>query len=799
MFRSGSRRWRPAVFVCLAVFSTILVAGVVQAQTATAGQFVISEFRYRGPNGANDEFIEIQNLSGATHTVTALSGTGYGVVASDGFTRCSIPNGTIIPDRGKYLCVNTVGYSLASYPSGTSTATGNSTYTTNIPENAGIAIFNNNSGGASYSLANRLDAVGTTAVADTLYKEGTGLPTLVGFSIDYAWVRDQCGKGGSITTFGPCPTNGATKDTNNNAADFVFVDTNGTSAGGGQRLGAPGPQNLAAPIFNDAPIVADSLDTCVDQTTAPNFVRDLTSVPAQNSTFGTIDVRYTFTNNTGAPLTRLRFRVVDLTTFPAPSGIADLRPRTSIAFPGVTVDRPPCGGTTSNVTVEGTTLEQPPAQPNGGGFNSSLSVTAVSALTPLAPGATIDVRFLFGVQQTGAFKFALLPEALPEGGAAPVYLQGCTNDVCPALDPFVTSITRANPNPTSAGLVDFNVSFSEPVTGVDAADFALTTTGSIAGASVTNVAGSGDTWTVTVDTGTGTGTIRLDVVDNDSIVDADTRPLGSPGAGNGNYTFGEVYTIVDAALVPPTVVAIDRADPDPTAAASINWTVRFNEPVTGVDAGDFALSTTGTIAGAAITNVTGSGDTYTVTASTGTGDGTIGLNVVDNDSIIDANNNPLGGPGAGNGNFTGEVYTVIKAPSVVSVVVTGPNPTDLPTATFTVTFSENVTGVDLTDFALTTTIPGASITNVAGAGAVYTVTVNTGAGGGTIRLDVIDNDSIEDADSNPLGGPGAGNGNFTTGTVLTVSAPVPIPTIDPRLLAMLAAMLAFAAVAVLRR
>lgn len=400
----------------IAVLAGIVLtaAGVrpADAQTATAGQLVISEFRYRGPNGANDELIEIYNASGADHTVTAASGTGYGVAASDGVTRCSIPNGTVIPNRGHYLCVNSVGYSLASYPAGNgTTATGDATYTTDIPENVGIALFNNNTGGASYSLANRIDAVGTTAEANTVYKEGTGLPTLVGFSIDYAWVRDECGKSGSITTFGACSIS-TPKDTNNNAADFIFVDTNGTSAGGGQRLGAPGPENLSSPIQRNSVVPATLLDPCVGSASPPNRVRDFTSDPANNSTFGTLDIRRTFTNNTGGNVTRLRFRVIDLTTFPAPSGIADLRPRTSTAVV-VTVDRAPCGSGTSNVTVQGTTLEQPPAQPNGGGFNSSLSAGVVTLATPLAPGATIDVRFLLGIQQTGSFKIFLNVEILP--------------------------------------------------------------------------------------------------------------------------------------------------------------------------------------------------------------------------------------------------------------------------------------------------------------------------------------------------------------------------------------------------
>ncbi len=373
---------------------------------------IISEFRLRGPNGANDEFIEIYNATGASHTVASASGSGYGVAASDGTTRCSIPNGTVIPNRGHFLCVNSVGYSLASYPAGNgTTATGDATYTADIPDNAGIALFNNNAGGASYSLANRLDAVGSTSEANTVYKEGTGYPALTPFSIDYSFYRDNCGKQGSITTFGACPSGGNVVDTNNNSADFIFVDTNGTSAGAGQRLGAPGPENLSSPIERNAPVISTLLDPCVAGASPPNRVRD-TGGGGGPSTFGTLDIRRTFTNNSGAAVTRLRFRVVDITTFPAPSGIADLRPLTSTAI-AVTVDRPPCGSGTSGVTVQGTTLEQPPSQPNGGGFNSSLSAGTITLATPLANGAAIDLRFLLGVQQTGLFKFYLNVEALP--------------------------------------------------------------------------------------------------------------------------------------------------------------------------------------------------------------------------------------------------------------------------------------------------------------------------------------------------------------------------------------------------
>ena len=46
----------------------------------------------------------------------------------------------------------------------------------------------------------------------------------------------------------------------------------------------------------------------------------------------------------------------------------------------------------------------------------------------------------------------------------------------------------------------------------------------------------------------------------------------------------------------------------------------------------------------------------------GSGDGTLGLNLVDDDTIIDALTNKLGGTGTGNGNSTGETYTIDRTP-----------------------------------------------------------------------------------------------------------------------------------------
>lgn len=378
---------------------------------------IISEFRLRGPSGVNDEFVEIYNNGKSALNVQASDGSsGYAVAASDGLVRFVIPNGTIIPAGAHFLGVNSLGYTLANYPAGSgSTATGDATYTLNIADNAGLALFKT-ANPVNFNIANRLDAVGTTSVANALFKEGTGLAPINAFPIDYSWFR-------IIPTQGA----GVPQDTNNNAADFRFADPNASAAGAGQRLGAPGPENLSSPghLFAGGSINVSLLDPAVSEITAPNFVRSTFSDPAQNSTFGTIDIRRKLTNSTGFPINRLRVRIIDLTTFPSPVGTADLRARTSNTII-VTLS----GG--QGATVRGTTLEQPPNQLNGGGFNSSLSSPAVTLASPLANGSSINLRFLMGVQQEGKYKFCAVIETLPFSNSSTTCFSGSTQPLAAA-------------------------------------------------------------------------------------------------------------------------------------------------------------------------------------------------------------------------------------------------------------------------------------------------------------------------------------------------------------------------------
>ena len=61
--------------LCLAVVACIPVLIFVIPGRTSDSPFVISELRFRGPNGANDEFVEIYNQTNSDVTVNATDGT----------------------------------------------------------------------------------------------------------------------------------------------------------------------------------------------------------------------------------------------------------------------------------------------------------------------------------------------------------------------------------------------------------------------------------------------------------------------------------------------------------------------------------------------------------------------------------------------------------------------------------------------------------------------------------------------------------------------------------------------------
>ena len=86
----------------------------------------------------------------------------------------------------------------------------------------------------------------------------------------------------------------------------------------------------------------------------------------------------------------------------------------------------------------------------------------------------------------------------------------------------------------------------------------------------------------------------------------------------------------DFDVTPPAVQGIARSSATPTNATLVEYSVNFSESVAGVGIADFDLTTTG-VAGVFIVDVSGSGSAYTVLVQAGTGEGTIRLDLSDDD------------------------------------------------------------------------------------------------------------------------------------------------------------------------
>ena len=147
---------------------------------------------------------------------------------------------------------------------------------------------------------------------------------------------------------------------------------------------------------------------------------------------------------------------------------------------------------TGTVTLNGTA-----AQTIGGtdpvSFNNLTVTNEASPNITLATNVTVEGTLTGTVTLTNTCPTHY---TLTSNGGATVV------DSCP--EPGVSSINTSDADPTTTGAsVDWTVTFSESVTGVDATDFALVEGGGATGTSISGVSGSDTTWTVTASTGAG--------------------------------------------------------------------------------------------------------------------------------------------------------------------------------------------------------------------------------------------------------------------------------------------------------
>jgi hypothetical protein len=193
----------------LAVLAAAVVAGLVPAPApGSASGVVVSEFRFRGPTGASDEFVELVNAAAAAVDVSGWRLQACSATTGTASTRATIPAGTVLAP-GQHLLFAHSGYAGAPAP--------DVTYAIGIADGGGVRLVTSD---AAY-----VDGVASSAAPTSECREGTGLSLPI---------TD------SETSFERV---GGTQDTDANATDFAETVSD--------------PQNLASvlPTLSVADVV----------------------------------------------------------------------------------------------------------------------------------------------------------------------------------------------------------------------------------------------------------------------------------------------------------------------------------------------------------------------------------------------------------------------------------------------------------------------------------------------------------------------------------------------------------------
>jgi hypothetical protein len=198
------------------------------------------------------------------------------------------------------------------------------------------------------------------------------------------------------------------------------------------------------------------------------------------------------------------------------------------------------------------------------------------------------------------------------------------------VPPTLLSINRTTPGPiTSDSSVTFTITFSEPVVGVDLADFLVVETGGVGTTSLTVNPVSSSVYTLTVGGIGGTGTIGLNLVDTGRIHDAAGNPLQPGGVAafqqqtfaTGRYPLSVTTADVNGDGKPDLIVANYSSGSISVLLGSSNGT--FQSPVTFAAGADLHSVTTADVNGDGKPDlVVANGASRTVSVLLGNGNGT---------------------------------------------------------------------------------------------------------------------------------------------------------------------------------
>ncbi|MFZ4968394.1 Ig-like domain-containing protein [Pseudomonas sp. Mn2068] len=255
---------------------------------------------------------------------------------------------------------------------------------------------------------------------------------------------------------------------------------------------------------------------------------------------------------------------------------------------------------------------------------------------------------------------------------------GVTNSANFTIDTVrpTATIVVAVPSLNAGASSAVTITFSEAVSGFSNADL------TISNGTLTNVSSSdgGITWTATLTpTSNVTDTTNVITLANSGVTNASGN-AGSGTTDSNNYS-------IDTQRPGAT---ISVANPHVGIGQTTTVSITFNEAVTGFDLSDLS------VANGVLSNLTTSDNihwTATLTPTVGVTDAT-NLIVLDNSLVTDGAGN------TGSGIAISNNYGVDADLPTATIVVANPNLTAGQTTTVTFTFSEKVTGFDLSDLSV---------------------------------------------------------------------------------------------------
>ncbi|PMU11921.1 glycosyl hydrolase [Pseudomonas sp. FW305-20] len=361
------------------------------------------------------------------------------------------------------------------------------------------------------------------------------------------------------------------------------------------------------------------------------------------------------------------------------------------------------GFTTADLTVSNGTLSN---------LSTSDNITWTATLTPTA--SVTDSTNLITLDNTGVIDGA--------GNTG----SGITDSNNYAIDSqrptatIVLSDTTLKPGETAL----VTITFSEAVSGFDNSDL------SVANGTLSNVSSSdgGITWTATFTPAIGvTDTSNLITLNNTGVTDQ----AGNAGSGTTNSANYVVETQVPTA----TIVVADNAL---KAGETSGVTITFSESVSGFTNADLS------IANGTLSNVSSSDGGVTWTATfTPTVDVTDTTNLIslDNSGVINASGN------SGVGVTDSNNYAIDTARPTATIVVADNRLGIGETTTVTITFTETVSGFDLSDLS----VANGTLSNLLSSdgGKTWTATLTpTASISDTTNLILLDSSLVADAAGN---------------------------------------------------